>query len=412
MSNITSIKEVKVGINFGDGALPIGRLAMREHTIYFEYDRAFIEHGLEISPLRLPLETGVSSFDSNLFEGLPGVFNDSLPDGWGRLLFDRFTRAQGNQPSEVSPLDRLAHIGVHGMGALVFEPDLSADDAHDEISLDNLASLAQDVLDGTSDEVLQKLLALNGSSAGARPKALIGVDKARAHIVHGVNDLPAEYTSWMVKFANSQDGLDAGAIEYVYALMANDAGINMPDVHLFPAQKGAGYFAIKRFDREGDKRYHMHTACGLLHSDFRTPSLDYEDLIALTGMLTRDVREVEKMYQQAVFNVLAYNRDDHAKNFSFLMDKQGQWTLSPAYDLTFSSGPSGEQSTMVVGEGRNPQAEHLIKLGEEANISKNRIHEIIKKTQASLANWPDLAKHYGVSATNIKLIDEKLSPQE
>jgi len=153
MNSIAFVKEVKVGVNFGDGVVPVGRLAMRERTIYFEYDRAFIERGLEISPLRLPLKSGVSDFDYNLFEGLPGVFNDSLPDGWGRLLFDRFARAQGIIPSEVTPLDRLAHIGVHGLGALVFEPDHSANDAHDTISLDNLASQAQDVLDGTSDDV-------------------------------------------------------------------------------------------------------------------------------------------------------------------------------------------------------------------------------------------------------------------
>ncbi len=408
MSNITSVKEVKVGINFGDAVMPVGRLAMRERVIYFEYDRTFIERGVEISPLRLPLKSGLTSFDNSLFEGLPGVFNDSLPDGWGRLLFDRFARTQGIVPSEITPLDRLTHIGMHGMGALVFEPDHSVDKAHDIISLDTLADQAQDVLDGTSDEVLQKLLSLNGSSAGARPKALIGVDNSREHIIHGVNDMPAEHTPWLVKFANSQDGLDAGAIEYVYALMAAEAGIDMPDVHLFTAKKSAGYFAIKRFDRDGNKRHHMHTACGLLHSDFRTPSLDYEDLIALTSMLTRDVREIEKMYQLAVFNVLAHNRDDHAKNFSFLMDEQGQWKLSPAYDLTFSSGPSGEQSTMVMGEGRNPKAEHLIKLGEEAKIAKDRIYEIIDQTQASLAKWPELAKSYGVSAANIKLVGKKI----
>ena len=408
MNSIAFVKEVKVGINFGDGVAPVGRLAMRERTIYFEYDRTFIERGLELSPIRLPLQSGLSSFDYNLFEGLPGVFNDSLPDGWGRLLFDRFARAQGTIPSEVTPLDRLAHIGVHGMGALVFEPDHSVVGTHHTISLDNLAEQAQDVLAGTSDEVLQELLSLNGSSAGARPKALIGVNKDRTHIVHGVNDLLDGYTPWMVKFANSQDSLDAGAIEYVYALMAADACINMPDVHLFPAQKSAGYFAVKRFDRDGNKRYHMHTACGLLHSDFRTPSLDYEDLIAFAGMLTRDVREVEKMYQLAVFNVLAHNRDDHAKNFSFLMDEQGQWALSPAYYLTFSSGPRGEQSTMVMGEGKAPKAEHLIKLGIDAKIDKDRIQEIIKQTQASLAKWPRLAKHHGVSATNIRLIGNKL----
>jgi len=128
---------------------------MRERTIYFEYDRTFIKRGMEISPLRLPLQSGLHRFDGDLFEGLPGVFNDSLPDGWGRLLFDRFIRSQGILPADVTLLDRLAHIGSHGLGALVFEPDHSGDDTHDAIRLDNLASRAQDVLDGTSDEVLQ-----------------------------------------------------------------------------------------------------------------------------------------------------------------------------------------------------------------------------------------------------------------
>ena len=409
MSKIKSVKEVKVGINFGSGIHPVGRLAIRDRQIYFEYDQTFIEGGLEISPLRLPLKSGVQSFDYDLFEGLPGVFNDSLPDGWGRLLFDRFARTQGILPADITPLDRLAHVGSHALGALVFEPDHSADDTQSDISLDNLATQAQEVLDGTSDDVLAELIALNGSSAGARPKALIGVNDKRDHIIHGVHDLPAGYTPWMVKFPNSQDGLDAGAIEYVYALMAKEAGASMPDVHLFPAQRGAGYFAIKRFDRDGDKRYHMHTACGLLHSDFRTPSLDYEDLVALTGMLTRDVREVEKLYKLAVFNVLSHNRDDHSKNFSYLMDSQGRWKISPAYDLTFSSGPRGEQSTMVMGEGRNPNTSHLLKLADEAKIKKDRAIEIIDATKSSLSKWPILAKQYGVSDTNIKLIQNKIS---
>ena len=337
------------------------------------------------------------------------MFNDSLPDGWGRLLFDRFIRSQGILPSDITPLDRLAHVGSNALGALVFEPDHSAEDTQGDINLDNLATQAQEVLDGTSDDVLAELIALNGSSAGARPKALIGVDDKREHIIHGVHDLPSGYAPWMVKFPNSQDGLDAGAIEYVYALMAKDAGIAMPDVHFFEAKRGAGYFAIKRFDRDGDKRYHMHTACGLLHSDFRTPSLDYEDLIALTGILTRDVREVEKLYQLAVFNVLAHNRDDHSKNFSYLMDSQGRWKLSPAYDLTFSSGPRGEQSTLVMGEGKNPDTKHLLKLADEAKIKKDRALEIIETTKSSLSNWPELAKQYAVSDMNIELIQSKIS---
>ncbi|MEX0965354.1 MAG: type II toxin-antitoxin system HipA family toxin [Pseudohongiellaceae bacterium] len=409
MSMIKSVKEVKVGVNFGDGVDPVGRLAIRDRQIYFEYDQTFIEGGIEISPLRLPLKAGVQSIDYDLFEGLPGVFNDSLPDGWGRLLFDRFARSQGILPADITPLDRLVHIGSHGLGALVFEPDHSADDSQGNISLDKLVWQSQEVLNGTSDDVLAELIALNGSSAGARPKALIGVNDKRDHIIHGIDAWPEGYTPWMVKFPNSQDGIDAGAIEFVYALMAKEAGVVMPDVHLFPAQRGAGYFAIKRFDRDGDKRYHMHTACGLLHSDFRTPSLDYEDLIGLTGMLTRDVREVEKLYQLAVLNVLAHNRDDHSKNFSYLMNSQGEWKLSPAYDLTFSSGPRGEQSTMVMGEGRNPSAEHLLKLAEEAKIKKDRAVKIIEATNASLSKWPTLAKQYGVSDANIKLIQNKIS---
>ncbi len=409
MKNYLSASEIKVGINFGDGVNPVGRLAMRDRHIYFEYDSSFIERGIEISPLRLPLQSGVQRFENDLFEGLPGVFNDSLPDGWGRLLFDRFIRSQGILPSDITPLDRLAHVGSNGLGALVFEPDHSAEDTQDEINLDKLASQAQEVMEGASDDVLEELISLNGSSAGARPKALIGVNDKRNHIIHSVHDLPEDYTPWMVKFPNSQDGIDAGAVEYVYALMAKEAGITMPDIHLFPAQSGAGYFAIKRFDRDGDKRYHMHTACGLLHSDFRTPSLDYEDLIALTGMLTRDVREVEKLYQLAVFNVLAHNRDDHSKNFSYLMDSQGGWKLSPAYDLTFSSGPRGEQSTMVMGEGRNPNTSHLLKLADEAKIKKDRAEEIIEATKSSLSKWSALAKKYGVSDTNIKLVQKKVN---
>ncbi|OFW81375.1 MAG: phosphatidylinositol kinase [Alphaproteobacteria bacterium RIFCSPLOWO2_01_FULL_40_26] len=408
MNDYTSVSEVKVGLNFGDSTIPVGRLAIRDHKIYFEYHSTFIETSLNISPLRLPLKSGVSSFDYNLFEGLPGVFNDSLPDGWGRLLFDRFVRSLGILPSDITPLDRLAHVGLNGLGALVYEPDHSIQENSDSINLDQLAEQTQEVLDGTSDEVLQDLLALNGSSAGARPKALIGLNNDRKNIIHGIHDLPDGYAPWIVKFSNTQDSADAGAIEYVYALIAKKSGISMPDVHLFLAQKGAGYFAVKRFDRNGKQRFHMHTACGLLHSDFRTSSLDYEDLIALTGALTRDAREIERLYQLAVFNVLAHNRDDHSKNFSFLMDAKGEWKLSPAYDLTFSSGPRGEQSTMVMGEGRNPSIDHLIKLGHEAKLSKARITEIIDQTQTALASLEVLASEYGVSANNIRLISKHL----
>ena len=404
MKKYKPVEEIKVGLDFGAGVTPVGRLAMRGRQVFFEYNDVFIKLGLEISPLRLPLKSGVISFDPSLFEGLAGVFSDSLPDGWGRLLFDRFVTAQGIVPSDLTPLDRLAHVGRNCMGALVYEPDYGTEVSQDAINLDTLAKEAQEVLNGTSEDVLQELLALNGSSAGARPKAMIGVDNTRKKIVHGVSKMPKGYTPWLVKFSNSQDGADAGAIEYVYALMAKEAGVDMPEAHLFSGK----YFGVKRFDRDGKKRLHMHTAGGLLHSDFRVPALDYEDLIALTWRLTRNVREAEKMFRLAVFNVLAHNRDDHAKNFSFLMDEKGEWKLSPAYDLTFSSGVRGQQSTMVMGEGKSPSVEHLTKLGAVAELPKEKVKEIIDQTQTALSGWKKLAKESEASKANISLVEGKI----
>lgn len=397
-------KEIKVGLNFGSGIQTVGRLVIRNGIIYFQYDEEFLQSNLEISPIRLPLQRGVIELPADPFEGLAGVFNDSLPDGWGRLLFDRLLRSEGILPSDITPLDRLTHIGLQGMGALVYEPDESPHNSKEMIDLDILATQTEEVLEGDSEEVITELLTLNGSSAGARPKALIDVDAQRKNISYGANLSRDGFEPWMVKFPNSFDGKDAGAIEYIYALMAIDAGIKMPEVHLFPSLKGNGYFAVKRFDREGNKRLHMHTVSGLVHSNFRFPSLDYEDLLSLTGVLTKDIREVENMFRLAVFNVMAHNRDDHAKNFSFLMNEFGEWKLSPAYDLTFSNGPGGEQSTTVMGEGRNITLKHLTKLGKEAKLSQEFIENVIDQTSSAINKWSNLSKDFGVSKSNRELI--------
>ena len=403
--------QIKVGLCFGDDDIPVGRFAKRDrdHKIYFEYDSSFIDRGVDISPIKCPLRPGVQSFDPFLFEGLPGVFNDSLPDGWGRLLLDRKMRALSVMPDQLSPLDRLAYVGRTGMGALVYEPDHTEEVTGDTVNLDTLATYAEQVLAGSAGDVLQELLILNGSSAGVRPKAMIGMHAYKQDVVHGTHRLPVDYQPWLVKFPNVNDGMDAGAIEYVYALMAVEAGLTMPDVHLFPARKGAGYFAVKRFDRDGKRRFHMHTACGLLHSDFRVPSLDYEDLLALTMVLVKDIRAMEQMYRLAVFNVLSHNRDDHAKNFSFLMDQTGAWALSPAYDLTFSSGLHGEQSTAVMGQGKNPSIADLVTLGVEAKLPRQTIDGILEQTKAALAKWKVLAGEHGVSRSNRDLIAGKIS---
>lgn len=405
----TPVNAVSVGLDFGDSAVAVGRLATRDRRIYFEYDATFVSTGLEISPHRLPLRPGLVSGDPYLFEGLPGVFNDSLPDGWGRLLFDRALRADGILPEQVTPLDRLAQVGKRGMGALVYMPDQGPEAPEAELDLDRLADQSREVLQGEADEVLEELIALNGSSTGARPKAMIGLHPETGDLVHGVDALPPGYEPWLVKFPNTQDGKDAGAIEYVYAQMAQAAGVAMTETRLIKTAKGGAYFATKRFDRAGSARVHAHTASGLLHADHRIPSLDYETLIALTQGLTRDVREVEAMFRLAVFNVIAHNRDDHGKNFTYLMNAKGEWRLSPAYDLTFSSGPGGEQTTTVMGQGKTPSLADLTKLGEVAGLSKVDVQAIIGNTREAVRAWPELAARHGVTKPQIKLIGARLA---
>lgn len=403
------VQHIKVGLDFGGGPVLVGHLALRDRQIYFEYEADFIRRGLDLSPFRLPLKPGVQTFPSELFEGLPGVFNDSLPDGWGRLLFYRAMRKRGVLPQTLSPLDRLAQVGKSGMGALIYEPRCPEAVEKTRVDLDRLAKQSHDVLEGGAEDVLDELLARNGSSAGARPKVLIGFDRKTGQITHGSQVLPKGYEPWIVKFANSQDGPDAGAVEFVYSEMARRAGLLISPTHLFPAKRGAGYFAIKRFDQNQTNRLHMHTPCGLLHSDHRIPALDYQDLLELTLHLTRDVRESEKMFKYAVFNVLAHNRDDHSKNFSFLMDETGTWKVSPAYDLTFSYGPGGEQSTMVMGEGKSPSIDHLRALGRHAGISDTKFNEILGRTSDLIGWWSGLAKTHGVSTATNDLVHTQIN---
>ena len=411
--NYSPVSQITVSLDFGGDLIQVGRLASPERgKIYFEYFPTLVR-GLKISPLRLPPKPGLMTFDPMLFEGLPGVFYDSLPDGWGRLLVDRFASSKGVSPRKLTPLDRLAHVGHGGMGALVYEPDLSGDKPSNALDIDDLALKTQQVLKGSAEDVLEELVALGGSSAGARPKAMISINTTGSQIIYGEADKPLKgYAPWLVKFPNTQDGPDAGAVEYVYSLMAEEAGVFMSETKLFPAKNGPGYFTTKRFDREESEgkmtRLHVHTAGGLLHSDFRTLSLDYEDLLALTEIMTRDMREVEKMYRHAVFNVMSHNRDDHAKNFSFIMDSKGEWKLSPAYDITFSSGPNGQQSTMVLGEGKDPSSAHLRALGQKSKLSDKTIAQIIESTRHALGRWSALAQQHGVNKNNIKLIADAI----
>ncbi|MAZ90820.1 MAG: phosphatidylinositol kinase, partial [Maricaulis sp.] len=330
-------------------AMPVGRLAYRDGQAWLEYTPDFLASGLQLSPLHHQAGPGLeTAWKRDVFEGLHGMFADSLPDGWGRLLVDRRARQLGFEPSQLTPLDRLACVGRRGIGALTYAPAMDVwDGAEGALDLDRLAADAARVLAGEAGAVIAALGQAGGSPAGARPKALIALNAA-GEARHGSDAIPEGYDGYLVKFPGRDDPADIAAIEYAYALMARAAGVIMPDVRLIEGPDEARYFATRRFDREGDARLHVHSACGLLYSDFRLPALDYRELIRLARAVTRDRREAIAMYRLAVFNVLARNRDDHAKQFSFLMDRDGRWSLAPAYDLVFTDGPGGEHSTSVL----------------------------------------------------------------
>lgn len=394
----------------GDGRRKVGRLALKARRILFEYDPAFIDSGIEISPIKLPLKSGVFVPPEMIFDGLYGVFNDSLPDGWGRLLLDRTVEKYGINRRQLTVLDRLAYVGKHGMGALSYEPDRCAIDLDGaELVLDQLAAESALVLGGESEEVFEELLHLNGSSAGARPKIVAQVSADKKRIMHGSQKRQSGFEHWIIKFPSSQDPRDAGAVEYAYSLMAKDAGVEMPETHLFGAKKGR-YFGARRFDRQGDQRIHMHSLSGLIHADHRNPSLDYDTVLRVVLALTKNIVEAEKAYALACFNALAHNRDDHAKNFSFVLSARNEWVFAPAYDLTFSYGPGGEQSTMIMGEGKRPGAAQLQALGKKHGL-KNA-PDILARVQNAVSGWHKQADKAGVTAQSATEIADKIGVQK
>lgn len=390
---LNTVKSVSVYYKPGQDKILVGRLVFKNRQLFFEYDSNFIERGLNLSPFKLPLQSGVLVSKDPEFEGLFGVFNDSLPDGWGRLLLDRYLVKHNLNPRELSVLDRLCIVGSSGMGALVYEPEAKVNLKDVEMSLDEIAAEVEIFQeDDAEDGFVEDLLSLGGSSGGARPKVLLDRDD-------GV---------WLIKFPATGDPKDIGAIEYAYHLMAKASGLELPKAKLFPAREGLGFFGTKCFDREEGKRIHMHTISGLLHADHRMPSLDYEMIFKAAGKLVGDLKEIKKLYRQCVFNVLSHNRDDHSKNFSFLMDESGHWRLSPAYDLVFSSGPGGEHCTMLMGEGRSPGKEQLLKLAKLNNIPEVEALDIIERVKTAVLQWSDFASEAGVSKRSAQKIESEI----
>lgn len=403
-----AVKKIIVSIHLGGVETELGELISEGKRIYFKYYKSFIERGIEISPLKLKLSDKLYVADEIPFDGLFGVFADSLPDGWGRLLVDRTLASKGISIYDTTPLDRLSVVGTKGMGALIYRPEIANGFNEDvQLELDAIAEAMNHVLDGTSAEVIEELFNLGGSSGGARPKIFVGYNAKTGHLMQGVNDLPGGYDHWLIKFPTSSDLVDIANIEYAYYKMAIDAGIEMSECKLFKGGSGKVYFGTKRFDRINNKRLHLHSAAGIMHDNFRLSNLDYGHLMDCAFQLEKDVRAYEKILRIAAFNVFAYNRDDHSKNFSFLMDEKGSWKFAPAYDLTFSNSSHGLHSTMVAGNSQDPGIKDLMKLSEYFKLKNGSL--IIQHVREVVLNWKSYAKQGDVSHTSSNLINKRIA---
>ena len=346
----------------------VGTLAlMKNNIVAFEYDSNWITNGFSISPFSLPLKKQVFIPRIDPFGGLYGVFSDSLPDGWGRLLVDRMLNSQNINPREISQIDRLAIVGETGMGALSYKPEYNLlEDKDYQEDYDNLALSCKKILNTEYSADLDKLFKLGGSSGGARPKILTKIDNE----------------DWIIKFPSSLDDNNIGELEYLYSVCAKKCKIDIPETKLFPSKISSGYFGIKRFDRKklstgAIRKLHMISVSGLLETSHRIPNLDYNDLMQLTLNLTKSFEEVEKLFRLMCFNVFSHNRDDHSKNFSFIYNEDlNKWELSPAYDLTYSYSINGEHATTINGNGVNPSLNDILKVAEKIGSDKKKAEKI------------------------------------
>ena len=338
----------------------VGTLAMTpdSNLCAFEYDKEWISSGYSISPIELPLQTAMFIANPTPFEGNFGIFEDSLPDAYGRYLLNRMLKKQGIDERLLTPVQRLSIVGSSGMGALCYIPESFIGEEKALPELDELQQIALDVLSEKSDKDEDVLYFNSGNSGGCRPKCLL-------------KDSDGE---WLVKFRHTYDPQNMGRMEYQYNQIAQRCGITVPDYRLIDGK----YFASRRFDIENGVRLHMATAGALLGVSIQMPTLDYRNLLNLTGYLTQDPRQVEQMFRRMVFNVFAENKDDHPKNFTFLC-REGVWSLSPAYDLTrCTTGYHGEHATSVNNNGI-PTVEDMITVGTNIRIPRNRCKQIIEE---------------------------------
>ena len=363
------MKEIdKLTVKYHDRHVGILSLTPDDKLCAFEYDREWLVDGFSISPLEMPLRPGVFIAKPQPFYGNFGIFEDSMPDGYGRYLLHKALLRDGINDSNMSSLNKLSIVGSGGMGALTYHPETHIQQGTDVADLDLLQQKALEVLEEQQDEDAGLLLYNSGNSGGARPKAIF-------------RDVEGH---WLVKFRHTYDPKDIGQQEYHYNKVAKACGIDVPDFKLMNNR----YFATRRFDIAPDgHRVHTATAGGLLGLSLANPVLDYGNLLALTGYLTQSPLEVEEMFRRMVFNYLTNNKDDHCKNFSYYVREDGDgrysWHLAPAYDLTLcTEGYNGEHATSVNGTGR-PTLSDMIAVGVKIKMKEQRCREIFDEVETA-----------------------------
>ena len=386
----------------------VGRLALDRQAAVFEYDRAFIGSGIVLNALDLPRAGLVHPRDPRA--GLHGVFADSLPDSWGQELVRRRAAKAGIDYRGLTVLDQLAAVGSRGPGALTYQPEIGIDDVDEAIDLDALAVESLEILSGAARDVTPLLRALGGSSGGARPKVLVAMND-RHQMIAGLHELQPGYHPWIVKFRTAIDLVDIGPLEAAYADMARAAGLEVAPTVLI-AGKNGGYFATRRFDRTEDGgRLHMMSAAGALDIDFATPAIDYLQLLSLTRAITNNAGHVMRVARRMIFNVLAINRDDHAKQHAYLMDATGHWSLAPSYDLTFASGPGGEHYLAVAGLGKDITRDAIHAVAKSHYLPRKDIEAMIDEVSTAIGDFRRFASVYGVSADTVRLVEARLTEQ-
>lgn len=378
----------------------MGTLAWHNSRSWFQFAREFLEHGINPSPFGLKFSLELQEANSSVFNGLHGLFHESLPDGWGLFLMNRTFEQNGISFDTTTPVERLSYIADCGMGAMSYAPKhnlVSSPNIDQEINLDLLWDEALHLVDGTVFSVGDCHVVNGTPLAGTTPKLLVGFDGN--HTVEGAAKLPNGYSHWIVKLpphSNSQEG-SAGTIEFLFAKMAAEAGIHMSPVRLFRGDHGAGYFMTRRFDRKRhDRRVHVQSAASLLNLDCRTDCIDYLDLFKLSDVLTHNYIYKLYLFRQMIFNAMAGNLNDHARNFSFMLTDGKEWSCTPAYDITWTPNRSRGHASSINGRTKDISGVDIWEVAKRASVPKRDVERVLQQVAESLTKWAPLAREHDI----------------